>query len=154
MRTIRFFSYAKQSEKYVHLAMIDAKSYTSNLMAVDDRLGNSQVYRVVQVGRSESGDLFLQVIRLDLVGGELIEKESDLTDHNLGCADQVKMYGDLIVILCATDHTLSFMLISDEQEKLRKISKRRVFDGDEFAAISYSDIILIRHAKNAYQVYL
>lgn len=63
------------------------------------------------------------------------------------------MQGNLITILCQSDHTLSFLLITD-QETLKLISKRRVFDGDAFSAVSYSDVILIRHSNNAYQVYL
>lgn len=153
MQTIEFFSFAKSSEKYVHLSMINAMSYTSSLMEVDDRLSNIQVYRIVQIGNSEEGNLLIQVIRLDLVGGIVDEAQSNLTDLKQECADQIKMQGNLIVILCQQDHTLSFMLIT-EQETLKLISKRRVFDGDQSSVVSYSDIILIRHAKNAYQIYL
>lgn len=82
-------------------------------MAVDDRLGSGRVYRVVQIGLSDEDVPFLQVIRLDLIKGEIIDKLTDMTDHKLGCADQIKMNGDLIVVLCAKDHTLSFLLDSD-----------------------------------------
>ena len=41
-----------------------------------------------------------------------------------------------------------------EQDTLQLISKRRVFDDDEYAPIYYADIVVVRNAKNAYQIFL
>jgi hypothetical protein len=63
------------------------------------------------------------------------------------------MRGDLIVILCKEDHTISFVMIT-EQDTLQLISKRDVFEDDENAPVTYADIVLVRNSKNAYQIFL
>ena len=70
------------------------------MLEVDDRLSNIQLYRVIQIGYSEDQKLFMQVIRIDLVAGVVDEARSNLSDLKQKCASQIKMRGDLIVILC------------------------------------------------------
>ena len=64
------------------------------------------------------------------------------------------MRGELIVILCAEDHTISIMLIAGDSSL--QFYRRSIFEGDiaEGIQITYSDLTLVRHANNAYQIYL
>ena len=64
------------------------------------------------------------------------------------------MTGDLVVILCAENHSITFMMINEEGTI--KILPRPIFKGDiaENAEIEYRDLILIRHSSSAYQVHL
>ena len=68
------------------------------------------------------------------------------------------MRGDLIAILCDRDHSISFLLLvkDDNGEASVQHIKKDIFKGDiaDTTQITYSELILIRHANNAYQIYL
>ena len=57
---------------------------------------------------------------------------------------------ELIVIQCQEDHSFSIIQIK-ENSALQLIYKITISEDSD---ISYSDLVVIRHAKNAYMVFL
>ena len=157
-RQLEFFNYAQG--KYLHLGQVEAKEYKNSHLIVDDRRSNNKLYRVVQFGYPNidpgvENILHIQVINFDFSKGSFDEGLSPLAKQK--CISAVEMRGDLVVILCEEDHTISFMLISENGniKLLQKATFAGQVDGDsEDAKVEYLKLILIRHSSSAYQVYL
>ena len=69
---------------------------------------------------------------------------------------QLKLMEELIVIHCQEDHSLSIIQIKENSalQLIYKITIREEQSGEPFSDITYSDLVVIRHAKNAYMVFL
>lgn len=52
------------------------------------------------------------MITLDLILGDVFEEGSNLSQLEQGCVSDIKIKGDLIVMLCAPENTLSIVLIT------------------------------------------
>ena len=152
LRQLEIFNYAQG--KYLHLDVVKASHYKDSRLVVDDRRSINKIYRVLQFGYpvEDPNVLHIQVISFDFSLGNFDEGNTPLVSQE--CITDVKMSGDLVVILCAENHEITFMMI-DEKGTI-KISPKDIFKGDitEDAQIEYGELVLIRHSSSAYQVHL
>ena len=79
-----------------------------------------------------------------------------MSDLKQQCVSQIKLMEELIVIQCREDHSLSIIQIKENSalQLIYKITISEEQNGEPFSDISYSDLVVIRHAKNAYMVLL
>lgn len=128
-------------------------TFRDSKLIVDNRLSNLQQYRIVFAGHNEDDQLWISIVKLDLVSSVLDQVRANLSNLKQKCVSDIQVREDLVVIRCDTDHTLAIANIKNDLIQL--IYKGRVYDKDTPTnEVTYFETILIRHSSEAYQVYL
>ena len=132
--------------------MIRADAYTDTKLVVDDRLSNLQKYRVAIVGKTSNDNIFMQVITLDLVKSLVDDGRANLSDLKQDCVSQIKLNEELIVIHCDQDHSLSIIQI--KENSALQLIYRITLKEENTGQLTYSDLVVIRHSKRAFMIFL
>ena len=132
--------------------MIRADAYTDTKLVVDDRLSNLQKYRVAIVGKTSNDNIFMQVITLDLVKSLVDDGRANLSDLKQDCVSQIKLNEELIVIHCDQDHSLSIIQI--KENSALQLIYRITLKEENTGQLAYSDLVVIRHSKRAFMIFL